>query len=531
MLTFVLQVAAAVSPLTVRPDTARLPHDVAHYDVTLVLGDTGRHVLGQTDVSWRLASGDPVELQLDSTLKVIRVLVNGRENTRLVRTMWFRRGERIAVPHDGRAGDTLSTRIRYRGEVRDGLVFRPGGGVPRVFADNWPDHAHGWLPVQDHPSDKATVAFHVQVPAGVQVIANGRLEKIDTLPYEHWLWHYRLSEPIPTYAMVIGTGRFAVTPLGEAGCPGRCVPVSLWTEPADSAAAAAGPFRRAAAMVDFFTRLVGPSPYGSLAHVQAATRFGGMENATAIFYNDSVLRAGGLSESTVAHETAHQWFGNAVTPDDWHHLWLSEGFATYLAAMWAEQTSGRPALAAAMRREADQYLASADVERPVIDTAMADPDSLLNDNAYQKGAWVLHQLRGMLGDSAFARALRSYYGAHRHGNAVSADFAAAAATAAGRDLDWYFRQALTQPGYPMLLVRWRHQGSRIELDIRQMQPSPWGTYRLPGLVLRIDGKDYAMDVSGRSTRRTIRGFPRAPSKVEVDPAGWWLLKAAVSRKQ
>jgi len=526
-----LQSAAAVSPLAVRPDTTRLPHDVTHYDVSIVLGDSGRHVLGQTDVSWRLASADPVELQLDSTLRVIRVLVNGRENTRLVRTMWGRYGERIAVPHEGRAGDTLSTRIRYRGDVSDGLVFSRGPSGTRVFADNWPDHAHGWLPVQDHPSDKATVAFHVQVPAGLQVIANGTLEKIDTLPYEHRLWHYRLSEPIPTYSMVIGTGTFAVTPLGQAGCPARCVPVTLWTDPADSARAVAGPFRRAAGMVDYFARLVAPFPYRSLAHVQAATRFSGMENATAIFYKDSLVHTGRLSEATVAHETAHQWFGDAVTPDDWHHLWLSEGFATYLAAMWAEEVGGVSARSAVMRQEAEQYFGSAQVGRPIIDRAIAAPDSLLNDNAYQKGAWVLHQLRGLIGDSTFAGTLREYYRAHEHGTAVSADLAEAASKVAGKNLDWYFRQSLTQPGYPNLDVRWRHRGNRIVIDIRQTQPPAWGTYRLPGLVIRIDGKDFPMDVSGRMTRRTLRGYSRAPAKVEVDPAGWWLLKSAVSSEQ
>jgi aminopeptidase N len=125
--------------------------------------------------------------------------------------------------------------------------------------------------------------------------------------------------------------------------------------------------------------------------------------------------------------------------------------------------------------------------------------------------------------------LREYYRAHRHGTAVSADFAEAAAKVSGKDLDWYFRQALTQPGYPILAVRWRHQGNRIDLEMRQTQPEGWGTYRVPGLVLRIDGKDYAVDVSGRTTRRTLRGFRRAPATIEVDPAGWWLLRSTVSR--
>jgi aminopeptidase N len=159
------------------------------------------------------------------------------------------------------------------------------------------------------------------------------------------------------------------------------------------------------------------------------------------------------------------------------------------------------------------------------------PDSLLNTNAYQKGAWVLHQLRGLVGDSVFVRTLRDYYAAHRHGTAVSADFARIASAAAGRELDWYFRQALLQPGYPMLDVRWRPAGNALELVIRQTQPEAWGTYRLPGLVIRIDGNDYPVDVSARTTRRTLRGIARTPSRVEVDPAGWWLGKTTVSRER
>lgn len=184
-----------------------------------------------------------------------------------------------------------------------------------------------------------------------------------------------------------------------------------------------------------------------------------------------------------------------------------------------------------MRREADRLFASEAIGRPVIDPTVSRPDSLLNDNAYQKGAWVLHQLRGMIGDSAFTAALREYYRKYRHGTAVSTDFAEVASNAAKQNLDWYFRQALTQPGYPVLDVRWRHQGNAIDLDIRQTQPAPWGTYRLPALVLRIDGKDYPIDVSGRSVRRTLRGFAKPPSRVEVDPGGWWLVKATVSRER
>jgi aminopeptidase N len=171
------------------------------------------------------------------------------------------------------------------------------------------------------------------------------------------------------------------------------------------------------------------------------------------------------------------------------------------------------------------------VRRPIIDLAQQRPDSLLNVNAYQKGAWVLHQLRGMVGDSAFASSLRDYYGTYRHATAVSSDFARIASRASGRDLEWYFQQALTQPGYPQLDLRWRHRGSVLELDIRQTQPAAWGTYRIPGLVVRIDGTDHRVNVAGPRSRHTLRGVLRAPSRIEVDPEGWWLLTAVVNGAQ
>jgi aminopeptidase N len=249
-----------------------------------------------------------------------------------------------------------------------------------------------------------------------------------------------------------------------------------------------------------------------------------MENATAIFYNDSLYRAKSLPEETVAHEIAHQWFGDAVTEDDWHHLWLSEGFATYLAAMWAEQTGGAAALAAAMRANAEAYFKSSAVERPILDPNVRHLDSLLNENNYQKGAWVLHQLRGMIGDSAFVTGLRNYYQRYRDGTALSADFAKVMSEAAGRDLDWYFRQALTQPGYPVLAVSASREGGKLVIEIRQAQKGEWGTYRLPGLELMLDGRLVRMDVDGPTQRKAFDGFSKVPSKIEVDPNGRWLLK-------
>jgi aminopeptidase N len=500
-------------------------HDALHYDITLIPSDTGTHLLGEVQITWRLRSTDVVEMQLDSAMRVIRVLVDGKPNTRISRTMYGRSEGWIGVPHQKQPGDTISTRVRYRGYVRDGLIMRKNQyGARTVFADNWPDRAHLWLPSQDHPSDKATAAFHVQAPVGQQVIANGVLEKIDTLAYGNAVWHYRINTPIPVYTMVVGIGRLARTPLPEAACRVRCVPLSVWTYPEDSAYAVTSPFRRAGQILDYLSSLIAPYPYSSLAHVESSTRFGGMENSTAIFYDEKRYRQRNLGEPLVAHETAHQWFGDAVTEADWHHLWLSEGFATYLAAVWRDHADGDSAFREAMQKMATTVFESKDTHKPILDTTATDLIGLLNSNNYQKGAWVLHQLRGLVGDSIFFAGLRRYYTTFKDSTALSSDFSRIMSEAAGRNLEWFFHQTLLQPGYPMLDIRWRYRGRKLTFDIAQTQPSQWGTFRIPYLIVLVDGTPVRLNIEARQTRHGVQGITRKPTKIEVDPNGRWLLQ-------
>jgi aminopeptidase N len=249
-----------------------------------------------------------------------------------------------------------------------------------------------------------------------------------------------------------------------------------------------------------------------------------MENATAIFYDEKLYRARKMDDAIVAHETAHQWFGDAVTESDWHHVWLSEGFATYLSALWVGHADGDSAFRAVMNRAATGIFQAKETARPVLDSAATDLLGLLNKNSYEKGAWILHQLRGIIGDTAFFAGLRRYYERYRDSTALSSDFARIMTEVSGRDLDWYFRQALTQPGYPVLEVRWKHQKKRLSLDIAQTQPPEWGSYRIPGLQLLIDGKPFKVDVDGRETHRVIDGIAKKPKQVAVDPNGLWLVQ-------
>ena len=181
------------------------PHDALHYDITLIPSDTSTHVLGEVQTTWRLGSTKPVTMQLDSAMRVIRVLVDGKPNTRISRTMYARSSTEVEVPHQKQAGDSLSTRVRYRGYPRGGLIVgRDAQGDRTVLADRRPEGAHYWLPMPESLEDEATVALHIQVPVGYRVIADGALEKIDTLAYGHLMWHYSLDRPMPVYNVKVG---------------------------------------------------------------------------------------------------------------------------------------------------------------------------------------------------------------------------------------------------------------------------------------------------------------------------------------
>ncbi len=501
-------------------------HVPLHHDITVSVGDTGTHVLGVVATTWRLGSAQPVEVPLDSAFRVVRVLTDGEGDTRMGRiTFAVNPGGGVYIPHHKRAGDTLHTTIRYHGAVTDGLIIQTdSSGRRMVFGDNWPDRERHWLPIPLGPEDKATVGLHLEVPGDLAVIGNGVLTRIDTLARGRRTWHFHLGQRIPPYGIVFGAGPLTLAPLAPAGCAVKCVPLAVMSFPEDSAWAVQGPFRRAGDMLDFFSQLVGPFPYDRLTHVQSSTRFGGMENPTAIFYDTRAYATRRLNEGTVAHETAHQWFGDAVTEAEWHHLWLSEGFASYYAALWIGHADGDSAFRASMQRQALSVFDSPASGRPILDFAATDLMGMLNTNNYEKGAWVLHSLRGLIGDSAYQQGIRSWFTTYRDSSALSSDFAAIMGRAAGQDLGWYFHQALEQAGFPELEVRWGRRGSRLELTIRQVQSAAWGSYRIPNLAVAIDGRRVSVNLAGPETRLIVPGVLRDPARLVVDPDGWWLLR-------
>jgi aminopeptidase N len=234
----------------------------------------------------------------------------------------------------------------------------------------------------------------------------------------------------------------------------------------------------------------------------------------------------------VAHELAHQWWGDSVTPGDWDDVWLSEGFATYFHALFTEALGGPPALrehmarAAATVREANARKAGA-----VIDPAVVEPAAKLSAFAYQKGAFVLHMLRRKLGDESFFRGLRRYYRNHAGGTARTDDLRHALEGVAGRPLEVFFRQWLVRAGIPDLRLEWSWDGTGAVVDVEQVQPGEPYEIDLE-LAFPTGEAVFRRTVTLATARASFRlPLPARPDAVEVDPDGWLLHTASVRLRQ
>ena len=520
--------------LSVPATAQRVGIDVKDYLFSITIPDSGSVIRGQTNLHFERRVPEDSMLTLDLVgMTVDSVLVLGVPQAPSRRFTYDNRVLRIPLlaTHE----PALTVVIWYHGSPQDGLIIGQNARGQRVaFADNWPERARFWLPVVDRPSDKATTVFSIEAPSAWRVIANGA-PAFTPRDLHGWIEVH----PIPTYTMVIAAGKFTVSQHRPVINGRDTIPIEVWTYPEDSAFADSVPFRRATEIVEVMQRLIAPFPYEKLAHVQSSTKFGGMENSSAIFYAEKPYVERKMGEGVVRHETAHQWFGDAVTPRDWPHLWLSEGFATYFDGVIGAALDGDTVLVNSMRANAESYFKSDVTDRPIVDSGFAaDPIKLLNANSYPKGAWVLHMLRGTIGDSAFFRGLRTYYRTYRDSTATSEDFQRVIEKEARANLGWFFHQWLYQPGYPQLDVTWEYDAGarRAVVGITQRQKPEWGLFRLPALTLEFRGADGATmrrDVAVASGRETVARFdvPFAPAEVRVDPDGKLLLKVtAISRR-
>jgi aminopeptidase N len=446
--------------------------DVLHYRFEIKLTDLSDTIYGRTEIKFRLIENKNNQLWIDLKTKDVSgkgmVLTEPiRINNIALKTKIYDQQINLDLPASIKTGDTATAIIYYKGIPADGLIISKNKfGKRTFFSDNWPDRAHNWIPCVDNPSDKASVEFAVTAPAHYQVISNGIQVEESNLANNQKLTVYREDQPLPTKIMVIGVAEFAVS---HAGLVDNCIPVSNWVFPENKLSGFAD-YAMTRDILEYFTNYIAPYPYRKLANVQSKTIFGGMENAGAIFYFENSVDGLKDQETLFAHEIVHQWFGDMATEKSFAHLWLSEGFATYLTHLHIESKYGTDSLRKRMEKDRNEVLAFVrSAHRPVVDSTK-DLMSLLNDNSYQKGSWVLHMLRHQLGDSLFHASIRLYYQSYGGKNADTKDLQKIFEQVSRQNLETFFHQWLYLPENPSLKINWQYMpDQQIRIHVTQLQ--------------------------------------------------------------
>jgi aminopeptidase N len=514
-----------------------------HYDVAITLNDQLTEIAkARTEISVEVLTSNLNRIDLDfGEIAVDSVSVSGQPAQ-------FERSPEmlnVTLARAAQVGEKLSIVVNYHGRPKDGLILASDrDSKPSATGDNWPNRVHQWIPCLDHPSAKATVSFTVTAPSRDVVVANGRLSTMTRNGAAPIVWRFEETKPIPPYCMVIAVSEGAKLDANEKAV----TPLSFYVPQRDRAFAAKG-FSPAAPALAFFSETIAPYPYEKLALIIGATRFGGMENSSAIVFTSTLFEPRGTekmskrfgiparTEDVVAHEIAHQWFGDSVTESTWADLWLSEGFATYFAGLFIEKYDGEEAFRDYLRDAAERYFAyEKQRQTPIHDTETQDLMRLLNENNYQKGAWVLHMLRKRLGDEVFFRGLRAYYNAHRDANATTEDLRDALEKASGQNLHDFFTHWVYGTGHPIYELTYSSAefsgaGEFLTVTLNQTQSGESFLDPVPIEMTTADGAKTRYTILPTSKAATLRVHldPHATAKaIKLDPDET-LLKEIVTK--
>ncbi|MCA9678415.1 MAG: M1 family metallopeptidase, partial [Myxococcales bacterium] len=443
------------------------------------------------------------------------------------------------------AGERIAIEVDYEGRPRRGLYFvGPDEGYPDKPLQAWTqgqdEDSRHWFPCFDQPHEKATSEVTVTVPHGWFALSNGELIEDEAIGDRRRL-HYKLDIPHSCYLVTLAAGELATL-------EHRWRDVLVTYHVARGLEAQAQrTLERTPRMLEVFSEKFGVDyPYSRYAQVFVADFiFGGMENTTATTLTDVVLldERAALDhdvDSLVAHELAHQWFGDLVTCRDWGEGWLNEGFATYSEYVWREAYEGRDAADLELEDWAETYMGEdgGRYRRTIATKLYDEPIDIFDHHLYDKGGRVLHMLRYELGDDAFWGSLRHYLTKHRHGSVETRDLARAVEEATGRVLDWFFSQwVIDGDGHPELKVAftWDPDTRLATATIEQTHKVEGKTprFRLPTrLRFRVDGQDVDVPVEVVDERHAFHvPLDAEPTQAIFDPGRVMLAHVDTDKSQ
>jgi len=452
---------------------------------------------------------------------------------------------RVFLPKPAESGTKIAIETKYTAHPTKGVYFvRPDSYYPdrpwEVWSQGEMIDNHFWFPTYDWPDEKATSETIITVPEGQTVVSNGRLAHV-THDTAKKIVTYDWVESVPhsTYLISVVAGTFAqwTDHLGK-------LPVTYYAPPADRARVAFD-FRATPDMIAFFQQFNGyPYPYEKYAQSAVVDfTYGGMENMsattqTSVTLHDHRAELDANSEGLVAHELAHQWWGDLETMQDWGQVWLNEGYATYYEALYREHAHGEDAFD--MDRQGmmdDVFDEDARVRHPIVTETYADPIDLFDADGYSKGGLVLHMLRTVLGTDEYRKAQTAFLTQYAAKSTTTQEWEASVERTTGQDLHWFVDEWLYEAGFPEYTVSYKYDDAAhvIHLSVDQTQSTAWNTPAVFTMPIAIE----VQTAEGESATTTVQDDARsktfdipcasAPAIVLFDPGHNILSKVAFKK--
>jgi aminopeptidase N len=469
------------------------PHDfdVKHYRIALSLEEETQSFDGETVISFSALIDGFSTLTLDAESFQVSSVTDEKGNT----LDFTQGGGALVIALDRALGrnETAALTIAYgaKGIGTDknvGLDFREKTETnPRLVNSlNWPNGARYWFPAFDHPGDWATHETIITVNDAFRVVANGSLVS-DIVDPDSGLRtvHWSQTRPQPTYLYSFAAGPYSVLE-DEHGS----LPLHYWVYPGDEAVARKA-FARTPEIIAFYEDLYGSRfPWVKYDQIIVPAISGGAESTSATLLGQRVIqyeREGdeGASDWLLAHEIAHQWWGNLIGYRDWSHNWMAESFATHGEYLFILDDLGADEGAHYLLEYKDSYLKETRDEfiRPVVTNKWDKPNDMFDRHGYEKGGVVLNMFQDLVGTETFDKILNSFLAKHAYSNVTTDDFFETVRQVTGKDYSWFFDQWLLRPGHPVLDVSyvWDERREILALTVRQTQDTSAGVpvFRLP----------------------------------------------------
>jgi aminopeptidase N len=475
--------------LTKRPERFERDrdYDALHYRLAFTFDEAAKAVFGRADVTLSSLRDALDRIVLDAVQFKVESVRDEKDGT-----LPFEQGPgtlTVLLPNGLSYGEKTALSVRYvLTDPKRGIKFiaAAAGHPAQINTYSWPEDARAWFPCFDSPNDKATSEVLATVRKGWNVLSNGRLVDVteDTAAGTS-TYHWLQDRPHPIYNIMLAAGPFEVVKdrLGD-------LPVDYWVYPRDVPDAPRS-FRKTPAMIEFYGRTFDyPYPWAKYDQICYAGYGGGMEATSSTMLGDDTIHDARAdqdfsSDGLVAHELAHQWWGDLITERHWTDVWLSESFATYAEYLWTRHDLGEDEGAHNLEEKKASYLREARTRyiRPLVFNRFNEPWEVMDSHSYPKGAAVLHVLRAVVGDAPFFRALSLFLHRYEFKSADTHDLMEAFKDATGRNLDWFFDQWVFRPGHPVFQVAWSwdHAARRAKVKIVQAQDTAKGIpiYRTP----------------------------------------------------